>query len=149
MKKKFLILGLIMVMAFTACGDKKDKETENPSGVNEITSEEEKDINEFLEGFNKDPNTLFSAELVKEDRTINIEILSQKTKLNVEVLRNSINNISKAFVGEISKGFTIKLYYKGEENTPLMIVKDEKVIEDNFEEYLRNNPDKEDKTKKE
>ncbi|MDL2310486.1 DUF5067 domain-containing protein [Peptostreptococcaceae bacterium OttesenSCG-928-C18] len=129
MKRKFVILILMVLLIFTACGKKK------------LTKEELEHINFCIEVSNEEADGMNIAKLDEKNRTVNFIIASDVVISNSEGLKESYTKISKVFFEDI-EDLKVQWYYEDDEKNPLLILEDGKVVEDNFEKYLKENPDK-------
>ncbi|WP_100066045.1 hypothetical protein [Miniphocaeibacter massiliensis] len=151
MNRKFLTLGLILIMSLTACSSGKDssepsetsKSTEQVlNKESEISENQLKVAKEYLSEYSSSSNGLIKTKLDEKNKVVEVVIQRVAAIENPDDVRNGIKSISEFFKGAVGEGFTIRMYYLDDSNSNLVVAKDGEIVEDNLEEYLKNNPSK-------
>ncbi len=136
MKKKLLVLGFIIMLSLTACGDNQ-----------KFNDEEIKIAKSLVEEFNGSGNEGVVARLDESKRIINFVLEPSLLISDVNGLREAFIEISKVSSDEI-ENINTKFYYEDDEKNPLLTLKDEKIIKDNMENYVKKHPEKQGEKKK-
>ncbi len=143
MKKKILFLGLIMIMALTSCGIKNKKSDESTETmVKALTDEEFGKLEKYLEEYNAPLEGKVKAIGDQKKREVNIEVATTTTIKDPVLLKDTTVDLSNLINKDIAKDVLLNYYYEDDKDNLLLLVKDGKVLEDNFEKYLEEHPDK-------
>ena len=130
MKRKFIFILLIITVLLTACSSNSSK----------ITSREQRKVDKYIGNYNKDKELLFGK---NEKGTKEITIIIKEGTIITDSYdtKKSIKNISKHFVEKIGDDFTISLVPEDDESYIVYSVVNNKVLEDNMEEYIGESSD--------
>ncbi|WP_100066044.1 DUF5067 domain-containing protein [Miniphocaeibacter massiliensis] len=130
MKKKLLILGLIMMMALTACGGKK------------ATDEEKKKLNEYAEKLEKDADGIFKFKFDEEKGTFDMIIPETTQIINLDSLRENVETYSNHISEKIGEDFEVTVYYEDLKDSIIVSGKNGKIEKDNTEDFFKEHKDR-------